>query len=208
MNTNTLKHIITRNKAMLAAAMLTLGLTGCASTQSINYTPQANVMNIAGASHVEVNVVTTDSRTDKSLASIKSPIGINYGDVTSDESVDVIVGNALKQELKARGFAVNNNNDLIVTANVTKFSGGFHSGFFAAHAIANANITILVKKNNNVIYTKSLQGENDDAVQIFVGSKIKNSLEKALSNAITELFNDKDFIATLTSATPAQAAAN
>jgi uncharacterized lipoprotein YajG len=203
-----MKQIITSNKTILAAALLTLGLTGCASTQSINYTPQANVSSIAGASHVEVNVITTDSRIDKALASIKAPIGINYGDVTSNEPVDVIVGNALKQELKTRGFTVNNNNDLIVTANVTKFSGSFHSGFFAGHAIANANITVSVKKDNNVIYTKSIQGENDDAVQLAIGSNIKNSLEKALANAMTELFNDPAFIAALTTAAPAQAAAN
>jgi outer membrane murein-binding lipoprotein Lpp len=40
------KKIITSNKTILAAALLTLGLTGCASTQSINYTPQANVSSL------------------------------------------------------------------------------------------------------------------------------------------------------------------
>ncbi len=200
--------IITHNKTIPAAALLTLGLTGCASTQTLNYQAQTNVAHVAHAENVTVNVVTTDSRVDKALASIKAPIGINYGDVTSDEPVDVIVGNALKQELKNRGFSINNNNDLIITANVTKFSGSFHSGFFAGHAIADTNITVSVKKNNNVIYTKAIQGKNDDAVQLAIGSNIKNSLEKALANAMTELFNDDNFITALTSATSAQAAAN
>jgi uncharacterized lipoprotein YajG len=117
------------------------------------------------------------------------------------------VNKAIEQELKSRGFSMSQNSGLKITANITKFYDEF-DGFMAyAAEHAEANMEITVKKDSSVIYQKNLNGTFDDKwLAMAGGSQAKDALEKALANAMTELFNDPAFIAALTTAAPAQAA--
>jgi uncharacterized lipoprotein YajG len=206
-----MKQIITSNKAILAAALLTLGLTGCAitpATESINYQAQTGVAHVAHAENVMVNVVTTDSRADKVIGNKKNGFGMKLADINSDIPVDVIVNHAIEQELKSRGFNVAKNSGLKVTADVTKFYNEFQAGVFTAYADGETNITVVVSSNGNQIFNKNINGKSRMFVQLATGSNAKESVENALTDAMTNLFNDPSFIAALTTAAPAQAASN
>jgi uncharacterized lipoprotein YajG len=204
-----MQQIITSNKTILAAALLTLGLTGCASTQTLNYQAQTGVAHVAHAENVAVNIVTTDSRADKVIGYMKSAIGLKIVSINSDEPIDKIVNNALEQELKTRGFTMNTNSGLIVKANVTQFDNDFDMHIASADANAISNIEFSVINNGVVLYKKHVIGKNTEVTYLVVPPSLaKKSLEKALANAMTELFNDPAFIAALTTAAPAQAATN
>jgi uncharacterized lipoprotein YajG len=203
------KQIITSNKTILAAALLTLCLTGCAltpATESLNYQAQTGVAHVAHAENVTVNVVTTDSRVDKAIGHKKNTWGMITAGISADEPVEVIVDRAIEQELKNRGFHIARNSGVIVHADVTKFNNEFSLGFWQGHANGQTTMLIDVKNNGNEIYKKMIDGTNSDGIQLATGGNAKASLEKALANAMTELFNDPAFIAALTTAAPAQAA--
>jgi uncharacterized lipoprotein YajG len=205
------KQIITSNKTILAAALLTLGLTGCAitpATESLNYQAQTGVAHVAHAENVTVNVVTTDSRADKAIGRKKNTLGMSMAGISADEPVEVTVDRAIEQELKNRGFTIAKNSNINITADVTKFYNEFNIGW-SAHANAETDVVITVKRNNEILYNRKIHGDNDSTSLVAATAGLaKESLEKALANAMTELFNDPAFIAALTTATPAQATAN
>jgi uncharacterized lipoprotein YajG len=203
------KQIITSNKTILAAALLTLGLTGCAiapATESINYQAQTGVAHVAHAENVTVNVVTTDSRVDKLIGNMMNGFGMKMAGISADEPVSLTVDRAIEQELKTRGFRIDRTSGLKVTADVTKFYNEFHQGL-AIKADADTDFTITIHRNDVDIYSKKIHGANSDKIWTFAtASAAKESLEKALANAITELFNDPAFIVALTTTLPAQTA--
>jgi uncharacterized lipoprotein YajG len=205
------KQIITSNKAILAAALLTLSLTGCAltpATESINYQAQTGVAHVAHAENVTMNVVTTDSRADKVISNKTNMWGMKMAGISADEPVEMIVDRAIEQELKSRGFSINKNSGLTINANVDTFYAKFVQGF-AIHTEAKTDITVTVNKDGTPFYAKKIQGlDNTGGIYVISASDATKSLEKALSNAMTELFNDPAFIAALTTAAPAQAATN
>jgi uncharacterized lipoprotein YajG len=207
-----MKQIITSNKAILAAALLTLGLTGCAfvpATESINYQAQTGVVHVAHAENVTVNVVTTDSRADKVISHKKNGLGMTTAAINSDEPIDKIVNRAFEQELKARGFVLNNNSDIKIATDVTKFYSNFNVGIASGSADAETDFNVSVYKNRALIFTKKYAGFNSDKSYLYMSTNdVKQSLEKALANAMTDLFNDPGFILAITTAAPAQAATN
>jgi uncharacterized lipoprotein YajG len=203
------KQIITSNKAILAAALLTLGLTGCAltpATESINYQAQTGVAHVAHAENVTVNVVTTDSRAEKNIGRKINTFAMPMAAVSADEPAEVTAKRAIEQELKNRGYNVSKNSGLIVNADVTKFYSKTTQGWHM-HNNAEVNLAIVVKNNESVVYTRSIDGAGETTSTWGISPKdIAESVQIALANAMTELFNDPAFIAALTTAAPAQAA--
>jgi uncharacterized lipoprotein len=155
-----MKQIITSNKAILAAALLTLGLTGCAitpATESLNYQAQTGVAHVAHAENVTVNVVATDSRVDKAISHKKNGLGMKLADISANEPVEVTVDRAIEQELKTRGFKIAKNSNINITADVTKFYNEFDVGFWAAKANGEVNIIVNVKSaNGQSLYNKNI----------------------------------------------------
>jgi uncharacterized lipoprotein YajG len=200
-----MKQIITSNKTILAAALLTLGLTGCAltpATESLNYQAQTGVAHVAHAENVTVNVVATDSRVDKAIGYKKNALNMKMtiAGISADKPIDVIVGNAIEEELKAHGFQINKNSNLKITVDVTKFYNEFDVKFASADANAETGISVNVFNSGNVVYTKSINRKNTETSYFAASPGLaKTSLENALNKAIAELFNDPLFINTLIS---------
>lgn len=204
-------QIIIHNKTILAAALLTLSLTGCAltpATESLNYQAQTGVAHVAHAENVTLSVMTTDSRADKVIGNKKNGFGMKMADINADTPVNVIVNHAFEQELTSRGFRISPNSGIKVTADVTKFYNEFQAGLFTGYANGETNITVVVSNNGNTTYNKNINGKSHMPVQLATGSNAKESVENALADAMKNLFNDKEFIAALTSAAPAKAASN
>ncbi|MEQ1668712.1 MAG: YajG family lipoprotein [Sulfuriferula sp.] len=220
-----MKQIITRNKA-IAAAVLTLSLTGCAltpATESLKYTPQANVQRILGAENISVNVVTTDSRVDKVIGNKVNGFGMKMAGISADEPVEITIDRAIEQEIKARGFHIDPNSGLVVNADVTKFYSKANVGIpiltYGVHS--NVEITASVTKNNSFLYKKAIQGSAGFNHRLALGidsctgsifgtasSDDRCNLERALTDIMNNLFNDKDFIAVLMATKPTQTAGN
>jgi uncharacterized lipoprotein YajG len=206
-----MKQIITSNKTIIAAALLTLGLTGCAltpATESLNYQAQTGVAHVAHAENVTVNVVTTDSRVDKLISHKKNGYGMKLAGISSAEPVNITVNKAIEQELTTRGFHLDSNSDIKITADVTKFYTEQKARLLMFGNDASVALLISIKTNNVEIYKKEVTG-NYDIFRPAVGFEgTTECLEGALKNAMNNLFNDKGFIAALTTAVPTQAAAN
>jgi uncharacterized lipoprotein YajG len=221
-----IKQIITSNKTILAAALLTLDLTGCAltpATEMIHYQAQADVAHLAGAEKVIVNVVASDSRTDKVIGNKVNGFGMKMAGISSSEPVEVIIDNAIEQELKNRGFHISKDADLKIVADVTKFYSKANVGIpiltYGDHA--NVEMSVSVTRNNLIVYKKIIQGSAGFNHRLALGvdscqgtvfgtgsSDDRCNLERALADIMNNLFNDKDFIAALTSTLPAQTATN
>jgi uncharacterized lipoprotein YajG len=205
------KQIIISNKAILAAALLTLGLTGCAltpATESLNYQAQTGVAHVAHAENVTVNVVTTDSRAEKKIGQKINTFGMKMADISADQPVDTTVDSAIEKELKSRGFHIDGKSSLKVSADVTKFYSDTTQGWHMHHN-AEVNLAVTVKNNSNTVYSKLIKGVGETESSLALSTKdVVDSLGIALTDAMINLFNDKDFITTLTSSTPVQASAN
>jgi uncharacterized lipoprotein YajG len=205
------KQIITSNKTILAAALLTLGLTGCAitpATESLKYTPQSNVQRIAGAENISVNVVTTDSRVDKVIANKVNAFNMKMAGISADEPVERIVNRAIEQELKSRGFMLNKNGGFVIQADVTKFYNDRTAGFVSITDQASADFDLSLSNGKSIVYTGKIHGIYTESQALVKMPNDSSFVEKALANAITNLFNDTAFITALSSISPSKTAGN
>lgn len=205
------------NRKILAFACCAAiaSLSGCALTTeqiSLNYTPQPNVAKIAGAGNVSVNVQVTDQRPDKSkVSSKKNGFGAEMAPITASEDVAVTVRKAIEQELQSRGFQLGSDMALVkIAADLTRFYNDHKMGFFAGDAVADLNMTVVVKSNNGQqLYSKQIIAQGIERnTQLATGNNAKLALDRALENGMKMLFDDQAFLTALMSAsgskTPAQ----
>lgn len=197
------------NRKILAFACCAAiaSLSGCALTTeqiSLNYTPQPNVAKIAGAGNVSVNVQVTDQRPDKSkVSSKKNGFGAEMAPITASEDVAVTVRKAIEQELQSRGFQLGSDMALVkIAADLTRFYNDHKMGFFAGDAVADLNMTVVVKsKNGQQLYSKQIIAQGIERnTQLATGNNAKLALDRALENGMKMLFDDQAFLTALMSA--------
>ncbi len=180
-----------------------LCLTGCALTServSINYKPISSSKSIKGADKVTVELKITDNRDDKTRISCKkNGFGNELAPIRTTESVTQTIANAIKNELKARGFKYGTNPNVLVKGDLTRFYNNFQPGFFACDAFADFNIGISVySKTGQEIYTRQIVAHGTlKNIQLMTGDNAKEALDNALQDGITQLFNDQSFIDSL-----------
>ncbi|WP_018150357.1 YajG family lipoprotein [Leeia oryzae] len=196
-------------KTLLAATIFAavLGLSGCALTTDrieLSYTPQPGITPIEGANKVSVSVQVNDMRQDKTkVSSKKNGFGMEMAPILAIEDVTVTVRNAIEQELKARGFQPGNNTALVqILADLTRFYNDHKTGFFAGDAVADLNMSVLVKATDGkLLYSRQLMAQGlEPNIQLMTGNNARLALNRALENGMKSLFSDQAFITALLSA--------
>lgn len=201
------------NKKILAftGCVAIASLSGCALTTeqiAVNYNKQSAVSKIAGADNVSVNVQVTDQRSDKSkVSNKKNGYGMEMAPITASEDIAVTIRKAIEQELQSRGFSVGTDMAQVkIAADVTRFHNDFKMGFFTGDAVADLNMSVMVKaKNGNQLYTKQIVAQGmEPNTQLATGNNASIALGRALENAMKILFEDQSFLSALVASSGAK----
>ncbi|HBU30156.1 MAG: hypothetical protein A2X71_06195 [Thiobacillus sp. GWE1_62_9] len=196
-----------------ACCVAVAGLSGCALTTEqveLNYVQQADAARIAGAENVSVNVQVADQRLDKSkISSKKNGYGMEMAPITAAEDVAVTVRKAIEKELQARGFQLGSEAALVkIAADLTRFYNDHKMGFFAGDAVADLNMSVIVKSNSGaLLYSKQIVAQGmEKNTQLASGKNARIALERALENGMKTLFEDRAFVSALLVSTESKAA--
>jgi len=196
-----------------ACCVAVASLSGCALTTEqveLNYTQQAGVSRIAGADAVSVNVQVTDQRLDKSkVSSKKNGYGMEMAPITAAEDVAVTVRKAIEKELQARGFQLGSDAALVrIAADLTRFYNDHKMGFFAGDAVADLNMSVIVKSNSGVLlFSKQIIAQGmEKNTQLASGNNARIALERALESGMKTLFDDQAFLSALRASSGSTAA--
>lgn len=184
---------------LLMLLTLTLTVSGCALTKEsidINYTPQADVKTIDGASNVQVNTSVNDNRLDKGRVSCKkNGYGMEMAPILCNQEISDTLRSAIDEELKNRGFQIGSGN-VVVDVELNKFYNDFKLGFWSGSAVADVQMNVKVKdRAGNVLYTETIQEQNvAKGVQIMNGNNARMSLEAVLDKTVRQLFEKTAFV--------------
>ncbi len=191
-------------KKALFVIMLSAWLSGCALTTEnidLSYTPQPGVAKIAGADNITVSVQVNDQRQDRSnkVSSKKNGFGMEMAPILANEDITVTIRRAIEQELQSRGFSVANESVVSILAEVTRFWNDHKTGFFSGDAIADLNMSVLVKdKSANILYSRNLQAQGiEPNTQLMNGNNARLALNDALEKGMKSLFEDRTFVSAL-----------
>lgn len=182
-------------------ALATLG-SGCALTKdyvNLEYTPQQNVAKVEGADKVTVTVKLNDARSTKDKVSCKkNGYGMEMASIISKDDVAMLVSDAIADELRNRGFKVQEGN-VTVEIELTKFYSDFKIGFWSGSAAAEVACNIQVRQpDGNIHYAKATVGmHRKTGVLVMSGENAKIALEEALKDAVAKMMQDEAFIKAL-----------
>lgn len=194
-----------RTLALLFAATVSVLCQGCAFTtdrEDVTYTPSSTPAAIVpGASAITVQVNTVDRRSGDpaQISNKKNGYGMEMASIVSTRPVADIIRDAIGDELRRRGFRVGSS-PLVVTAEIIRFRSNFETGFFSADSRAEVTVSVQVRTPSGAIaFTRTVTGESTETgVQIMSGKNAKIPLEHALTDAMTRLADDPDFVRALT----------
>ena len=191
-------------KNALLVTVLSLLLAGCALTTEridLTYAPQPGVSTIPGANNVIVSVQVNDQRQERSnkVSYKKNGFGMEMAPILANEDVTVTLRRAIEQELQSRGFSIGNEALVSILADLTRFWNDHKTGFFAGDAVADLNMSILVKnKNGNLLYSRQILSQGvEPNTQLMSGNNARLALNRAIENGMKLLFEDHVFIAAL-----------
>ena len=175
--------------------------SGCALTKDyvvLSYDPQVNIEKIKEADTVKVKVEISDVRTIKDkVSSKKNSYGMEMAQIIAQNDVADTLKKAIEAELKNRGFELADGS-VLVLAELNKYYNDFKTGFWSGRAVAEVVMNVQVKKpDKTILYSKMIAGENSHTVQLASGKNAKITLDSALKDAISKLFNDTPFMDSL-----------
>ena len=202
-----------KNRLLAVACLAAVNLSGCALTTdhiTLEYKKQDAVAELAGAKGVKVSVEVNDIRQEKSkVSSKKNGYGMEMAPITAAEDVAVTVRKAIEKELQARGFQLGSEAALVkIAADLTRFYNDHKMGFFAGDAVADLNMSVIVKSNSGaLLYSKQIVAQGmEKNTQLASGKNARIALERALENGMKTLFEDQAFVSALLVSTESKAA--
>ena len=190
----------------LISLLALVALSGCALTTEtieLQYNQQQGVSQIPGADNVSVSVQVVDQRPDKSKVSCKkNAYGVEMAPILATEDVTVTVRRAIEQELRARGFQLGSDAALVrISADLTRFYNDHKTGFFAGDAVADLNMSVMVKsRKGDLLFSRQIVAQGiEPYTQLMTGENAKLALDRALANGMKVLFEDQAFLSVLMS---------
>jgi len=188
----------------VASCIALAALSGCALTTDhvqLSYSQQQGIAQIPGANNVTVNVQVNDHRQDKSkVSSKKNGYGMEMAPILASEDVAITVRRAIEQELRSRGFQLSADAALVqIAADLTRFYNDHKIGFFAGDAVADLNMSVIVKsKKGELIFSKQIATQGvEPNTQLASGENARLALNRALENGMKTLFEDQSFLSAL-----------
>lgn len=190
----------------VASCIALMTLSGCALTTDhiqLSYSQQEGVLPVPGANDVTVSVQVNDQRQDKSkVSSKKNGFGMEMAPILASEDVVVTVRRAIEQELRSRGFQLSADPALVqIAADLTRFYNDHKTGFFAGDAVADLNMSVVVKsRKGDLLYAKQIIAQGiEPNIQLMSGENARLALNRALENGMRLLFEDQAFLAAMLS---------
>lgn len=190
----------------VASCIALMTLSGCALTTDhiqLSYSQQEGVPPVPGASDVTVSVQVNDQRQDKSkVSSKKNGFGMEMAPILASEDVAVTVRRAIEQELRSRGFQLSADPARVqIAADLTRFYNDHKTGFFAGDAVADLNMSVVVKsRKGDSLYAKQIIAQGiEPNIQLMSGENARLALNRALENGMRLLFEDQAFLAAMLS---------
>lgn len=188
----------------VAPFILIIALSGCALTTEhiqLSYNQQQGISVVPGANTVTVNVQVNDQRQDKSkVSSKKNGFGMEMAPILASEDVAITIRRAIEQELLSRGFQLSTDAALVqIAAELTRFYNDHKTGFFAGDAIADLNMSVVIKsKKGELLFSRQLIAQGiEPNTQLMSGENARIALNRALENGMKSLFEDQTFISAL-----------
>ena len=187
--------------AAFIAVALGMSVSGCAFTTdyvTISHNTRGAVA-VPGASEIPVNVQVVDQRSDTMKVSAKkNGYGMECAAILAREDVAATVRQAINQELKSRGFKIQEEMLDVTRVNVDifRFYNDYKVGFWSASAVSDFDVMVTVKtKDGAACYNKrqTTQAVNGGCM-LMTGKNAERALNNAFSDGIQKLFDDKDFI--------------
>jgi uncharacterized lipoprotein len=188
----------------VASCIVLITLSGCALTTDhiqLSYNQQHGTSPVPGANNVTVSVQVSDQRQDKSkVSSKKNGFGMEMAPILASEDVAITVRRAIEQELRARGFQISADAALVqIAADLTRFYNDHKTGFFAGDAVADLNMSVIVKsKKGELLFSKQITAQGiEPNTQLMSGENARLALNRALENGMKALFEDQAFMSAL-----------
>ncbi len=174
---------------------------GCALTTDrvrLEYQPIRSAQTVNGADGITVFVTVNDLRADKTRVSCKkNGFGMEMAPIIAEEDPAVTIKRAIESEFIARGFKIGADALVLINSDITRFWNDHKTGFFAGDAVADLNMTVVVKTGSGekILFTKQIAAQGTETnTQLASGNNAKRALDKALSNGIGQLFEDQIFL--------------
>lgn len=184
----------------MAPLLLLLGLAACAPPIVLPFTAEQLVRPVPmeAATKVKLNVVAADKRTNTADDTGKAqPRAIShrsfeptvpYGQVWADRPVADIVADAVRQELKARGYQIAEDGAPLMIE-VSKLYGQWVLGFPTVGVEAE---TLLTVQYQPAAFSKTYRGYAEDKGRIGVNALLAVQLARqSFSEALAALVNDR-----------------
>lgn len=194
------------NKWVVIVIGVLSNLVGCAfvpESIDVRYQKMAKVAVTPEAEGVTVSVQVQDQRQDKSkVSSKKNGWGMETAPITASSDVAETIRAGIEAELNTRGFQVQSSKAQVqVAANLMRFYSDHKLGFFSGDAIAEFNMLVAVKNSSGELLYTRLIGVQGVELNTFLlsGDNAGLALNRALDNGMKALFEDKAFLAALTS---------
>jgi uncharacterized lipoprotein len=191
--------------SLLALAVL----AGCALTPGqvdVAYTPAASTAaptRVTGAETAAVRVVVDDQRPSKTIVGHKmNGFGMETAAITSNVDVPkTTLQSAIESELTSRGFTIADSG-VPVDITLTKFESHFRAGMWSGTAAAEVVMNVAVKGGKgSIVYTKLIDAEGiNKPIEMYSPANAQIALDRALQNAVADLFADNNFVAALETA--------
>jgi uncharacterized lipoprotein len=197
-------QIMKVNFLAIASCAALFTLSGCALTTDhiqLSYNQQMGVAPVPGASNITVSVQVNDLRQDKyKVSSKKNGFGMEMAPILASEDVAITVRRAIEQELRSRGFQLSAEAALVqIAADLTRFYNDHKLGFFAGDAIADLNMSVIVKsKKGELLFSKQIAAQGiEPNTQLMSGENARLALSRALESGMKSLFEDQAFLSAL-----------
>lgn len=199
----------------LVYAFTVISLAGCESLHvdriTLQHMQQKKILEVPGAANISVVVKAIDKR-DYLAPGISRKWGkavVGYGrngfgeetypDIIVTEPVELTLKRSIEDELKARGFQIGQNANLIVEIGINTFFNDFKVGFILSDSVAELNIDVKVLSNTGyILYSRKIVEQGHKAwASTMSGEDAKIALNGAIDNGINALFSDCAFMSAL-----------
>lgn len=185
----------------LSAAVLAavgLALAGCAFTKdyvSVGAAAGSSVARAAGAEGIEVSVEVEDLRGVKDrVSSKKNGYGMETASIVARNDVVAAVGEAVRRELRARGFGVSGRT-VVLAVDLIRFYCDFELSLSAGKAAGEVALRARVQSpSGRTLHRASAGAGASRPVRSSNGKEAEAVLNEAFSAAISDLFGASGFV--------------
>lgn len=186
-----------------AAMMLLFAVSACALTEDVvdlNYAPTQEQIDI-GANGKQIGLSVQDIRGEYKgrIGAKTNGFGAELADIKSSVPVRDVLYNAMVDELKARGIAVQDGLPSEINIDITALHNNYQVGMFSSTARGITAFTVKVTDEaGKTLYDGAVSEVYEEGgVMIMGGANAAKSVTGALTKAMKTLFEDEKFVQAL-----------